>query len=186
MLLNDRLKTEYQNLFDTMVINSNRVPIVKSIVKKIKANEIRYAAVAEQLNIPWYFAAVIHNMECSLNFSRHLHNGDPLTGRTIHVPAGRPLTGNPPFTWEQSGVDALRLKKLHLWKEWSIPGMLFKLEEYNGFGYRRKHPDVLTPYLWSFSNHYTKGKYIADGKWSDKAVSNQCGAAVILKELSAK
>jgi lysozyme family protein len=42
---------------------------------------------------------------------------------------------------------------------------------------------VLTPYLWSFSNHYDRGKYVADGKFSATARSQQCGAAVMLKLL---
>ena len=59
--------------------------------------------------------------------------------------------------------------------------MLFKLEANNGFGYRRK--GINTPYLWSFTNHYRKGKYIADGKYSTEAVSKQVGAAILLKLL---
>ncbi len=48
-----------------------------------------------------------------------------------------------------------------------LPGTLYKIEGYNGWGYRMKHPQVYSPYLWGFSNHYQKGKYIADGTWSD-------------------
>jgi lysozyme family protein len=36
----------------------------------------------------------------------------------------------------------------------------------------------------SFSNHYERGKYIADRKWSATAKSQQCGAAVMLKLLA--
>jgi peptidoglycan hydrolase-like protein with peptidoglycan-binding domain len=43
---------------------------------------------------------------------------------------------------------------------------------------------VPSPYLWSFSNHYTRGKYVADGRFSPTAVSQQVGAAVLLKQLS--
>jgi len=60
----------------------------------------------------------------------------------------------------------------------------FKLEGFNGFGYRTRHPEVLIPYLWSFTNHYQKGKFVADGKFDPNAVSKQCGAAAILKPLS--
>jgi lysozyme family protein len=183
MKLTEELKQEYRKLFDTCTIKPDKTPLLKGIINKINSNKSRYEAVGNKLNIPWYFIAVIHNMECSLNFKGHLHNGDPLTARTTHVPAGRPLTGNPPFTWEQSAGDALQLMKLHLWKDWGIEGMLYKLEAYNGWGYRRKHPNVLSPYLWSFSNHYEKGKYVADGRWSETAISNQCGAAVILKDI---
>ena len=40
-----------------------------------------------------------------------------------------------------------------------------------------------SPYLWSYSTIYTAGKYVADGKWSDTAVSKQCGGMAILKHL---
>src|SRR5439155_371250 len=127
--------------------------------------------------------AVIHSMEAGGDFTRHLHNGDPLTARTTHVPAGRPRTGKPPFTWEASAIDALTYQGFGNWKDWSVPGTLYKLEGYNGFGYRDHHPQVLSPYLWSFSNHYARGKYVADGRFSQTAVSQQCGAAVLLKRL---
>ena len=70
--------------------------------------------------------------------------------------------------------------------DWSLAGTLFQIEGYNGWGYRRQHPQVLSPYLWSFSSHYTRGKYIADGTWSDTAVSKQCGAAVVLRRMAEK
>jgi len=57
--------------------------------------------------------------------------------------------------------------------------MLYEFEKWNGFGYRLYHPKVLSPYLWGFSNHYTSGKYTADGKFDESAVSTQCGAAVL-------
>ena len=62
--------------------------------------------------------------------------------------------------------------------------MLYTIERYNGTGYLRYHKNVPTPYLWSGSQHYVKGKYVSDGKWSSSAVSKQVGAAVILKELA--
>jgi hypothetical protein len=68
--------------------------------------------------------------------------------------------------------------------DWSLPGALYQLERYNGWGYRMHHPSVLTPYLWSFSNHYTSGKYVADGTWSNTAISKQCGAGVILRRMA--
>lgn len=182
--LTPKLKDEYQRLFDTCIINPGRSSAVDGLVSTIEQNRNRYSAVGDPLGIPWYFIGAVHNMEASQNFKKHLHNGDPLTARTVQVPAGRPKTGNPPFTWEQSATDSLQLKKLDTWPDWSIPGTLYKLEEYNGWGYRRFHADVLTPYLWSFTSHYKSGKYVADGKWSQSAVSGQCGAAALLRRLA--
>ncbi len=51
-------------------------------------------------------------------------------------------------------------------------------------GYRRK--GIHSPYLWSFSNHYTKGKFTNDGVFDSNAVSKQCGAAVLLRRMSEK
>lgn len=135
----------------------------------------------DPLGIPWYFVAVIHYMEGGLDFKTHLHNGDPLNQRTVHVPKGRPVDGNPPFTWAESATDALTMEGFPAWKDWSIPGILYSLERYNGTGYRSK--GINTPYLWSYSNNYTSGKYTDDGVYDPNAVSKQCGAAVILKRM---
>ncbi|OPX20560.1 MAG: hypothetical protein BZ151_03190 [Desulfobacca sp. 4484_104] len=182
--LTPALKDEYQQLFDSCIIRDEKISEVEAILNKLIDYRNRYLAVGEPLGIPWYFIAVIHNMESSLNFARHLHNGDPLSARTVNVPAGRPKQGNPPFSWEESATDALKLKGLHNWSDWSLPGVLYKLEEYNGWGYRLYHPHVLSPYLWSGSNQYVSGKYVADGRWSDVAVSKQIGAAVCLRRLA--
>jgi lysozyme family protein len=182
--LSDPLRAEYQRLFDTCSIGASRASAVETLVSRIVAHRARYDRVATLLGVPWHLIGVIHAMESSLNFRTHLHNGDPLTARTRQAPAGRPLSGNPPFTWEESAIDALQLERLHQWTDWSAPGTLYKLEKYNGFGYRRLYPHVLTPYLWSFSNHYTRGKFVADGRFSDTAVSQQCGAAVLLRRMA--
>ena len=178
-------RRRYELLYESCLTRPNRKATVNSLAKKIRANRARYQKVARAVGVPWYLVGIIHSLESGCDFTRHLHNGDPLTARTVHVPAGRPPTGKPPFTWERSAIDALRLRGLGAWKDWSVPGTLYQLEAYNGFGYRDHHPTVLSPYLWSFSNHYTRGKYVADGRFSPTAVSQQVGAALLLKQLVA-
>lgn len=184
--LTPALRQEYENLFNSCIVRPENLQAVDDIVEKIKTNKNRYLGVSKFMGIPWYFIAVIHNMESSMNFTKHLHNGDPLTARTVQVPAGRPRQGNPPFTWEESAADALTLRKLGASTDWSLSGLLFQLEGYNGWGYRIYHAHVLSPYLWGFSNHYTSGKYVKDGTWSDTAVSKQCGTAVVLRRMAEK
>ena len=181
--LTDALRAEYQNLFDTCQINIDKQNEVTSLAASLVQHRSRYEAVGTPLSIPWFFIGVIHNMESSQRFDRHLHNGDPLTARTVHVPAGRPAQGNPPFTWEASATDALRLEGLDRVTDWRLPALLYQIEKYNGFGYRLRHPDVLSPYLWSGSQHYTRGKFVADGTFDPDAVSKQSGAAVILRRM---
>jgi lysozyme family protein len=74
------------------------------------------------------------------------------------------------------------MRHLSAANDWSIEGILFQLEAYNGWGYRNHH-GINTPYLWSGSNQYTSGKYVADGKFDPTAVSKQIGGALLLKYL---
>lgn len=177
------LKAEYANLWAEMAIRRDKLPEVDAIVTRIVGHKDTYRAVEQLTRVPWFAIALIHNMEASGNFTKHMHNGDPLTARTVHVPAGRPSSGNPPFTWEESAADALAYDGLTQVTDWSVEHLAFLFEGFNGFGYRLYHPHVKSPYLWSFSNHYTKGKYVGDGQWSETAVSQQCGAMVLLKRL---
>ncbi|HEX7757593.1 MAG TPA: hypothetical protein VF421_19745 [Niabella sp.] len=178
------LKNSYQYLFDSCTTNDNKVAAVNEVLQKITANKGRYTTVANVLSIPWYVIAVIHSMEADLNFHCHLHNGDSLTARTIHAPAGRPLIGTPPFPWEFSAIDALKFDGFDHWTDWSVSGICYKLERYNGTGYRAFL--INSPYLWSGSNLYASGKYIADGTFSPTAISGQIGAMVLLKAMSAR
>ncbi len=178
------LKSDYQLFFDSCLIRPERAAAVNALAAKLAANRARYERVGKPLGIPWYVIGAIHAMESGMSFSGHLHNGDPLSARTTNWPPGRPKSGRPPFTWEQSATDALTGQGLNTWKDWSLPGALYKLEAYNGWGYRSLAKPIPSPYLWSFSNHYKAGKYVADGKYSPTAVSAQCGVAVLLKRLA--
>jgi lysozyme family protein len=178
------LRDEYANLWRTMTVRSGKT--VDMVAEKIIGHKARYQNVEKLTGVPWFMVGAIHAMECGLMFTGHLHNGDPLTARTKQVPANRPAAGKPPFSWEESALDALKMAphSLHLIKEWPIERIAFELERYNGWGYRKYHPETKSPYLWSFTNHYEKGKYVADGKWSASAVSSQVGAMAIVKRLS--
>lgn len=199
VLLDFILADKYKNLFDTCsvkptvvretgkVINSKAE--IDGLVNKIIANKAAYMQVVSGTNIPWYFIGVIDAMEGGGNANTHLHNGDSLSKRTVNVPAGRPLA-NPAngvrYTFVESAKDAIALKKFNTVTNWSVAGMLYLWEKYNGWGYMLYHPAVNSPYLWSFSNHYTKGKYTTDHGYDANVVSAQPGAATILKALSLK
>ncbi|MBD2211556.1 hypothetical protein H6G64_15770 [Calothrix sp. FACHB-156] len=182
------LKSEYQKLWNRCEIKPENVTLTQDIVATIRTNRGRYEALQRKLNVPWYFIAVIHNMESSLKFTRHLHNGDSLKKRTFNVPSGRPIADpingwGVGYTWEESAIDALTLHEFDKVKDWSLAAQLWQIEKYNGFGYRLYHPEVLSPYLWSGTNLYSRGKYTSDGKWDEDAVSGQMGVASLLKVL---
>ena len=182
--LTDALRADYQHLFDTCQIRPERVNEIDAAASLMIAGKARYQALGKTLKLPWFVIAVLHDMEADSRFDRHLHNGDPLSAHTVQVPKGRPPTGQPPFKWEVSATDALTFDKSVEWTDWSVPGILFKWESYNGWGYRARHPEVLTPYLWSYTSHYARGKYVADGTFSASAVSKQPGAAALLRRLA--
>lgn len=185
MTLTSKLGAEYETMLMPCRITSGREEAVAASQRKLLTGRARYEELAKRLRMPWWWIGITHGLECGYSFARHLHNGDLLTKRTVNVPAGRPASGTPPFAWETSAEDALRLKNLHQVKEWTLARALYEWERYNGFGYRLYHPSVPSPYLWGGSTYYTKGKYVADGKWSATAVSNQIGAGVMLRYLIA-
>ncbi|HWB24708.1 MAG TPA: hypothetical protein VG738_04470 [Chitinophagaceae bacterium] len=176
------LAINYQLLFNTCVINPAKTAEIDRQIDTMVANKAIYDSISTDTNVPWYFIAIIHCLECDLNFHTHLHNGDPLTARTVQVPKGHPVNGNPPFTFKESAVDALTIEGFTTWTDWTTPGMLYLFEKYNGFGYRSR--GINSPYLWSYSQHYTKGKFVADGRFDPDAVSQQEGAAVILRRIN--
>ena len=174
------LRDEYQEYYDACQVRPDCKGNVAYYVKRLRQGQGSYELVGKELGIPWAFIGVIHGMECGFTFLRFQY-GDPLTARTFHVPKDRPIAGSPPFTWSESAVDALTMKGYNAVHDWSVPHMLYLLEKYNGFGYRTR--SLPTPYLWSFSNLYDRGKFVADGHFDPNAVSKQCGAAVMLKQV---
>ncbi len=177
------LRDEYRALFRTAQLRPDREAMAQWHGAALRRARPRYEAVSAAVGVPWYFIGTIHALEASFNFRAHLHNGDfPLSARTRQVPAGRPLRWLPPSDWESSASDAMRLMGFAGQSDWTLERTLHRLEAYNGFGYRRL--GVPTPYLWSFSDHYDRGKFVADGRFSATARSQQCGAAVMLKLLT--
>jgi len=182
--LTQALRDEYTALFQSCQVRAGSLDYATRWALRIAEHRPAYAAIAARSNVPWHLVGIIHYRECSLYFTRHLHNGDPLTECTRRVPAGRPAQGAPPFRFEDSAVDALQYSGMSRWRDWSLPGILYRLEAYNGLGYRLYHPDVLSPYLWGRSYHYVRGGYARDGQWSDTYVNRQLGVAVLLRRMT--
>ena len=188
MNLTDELRQEYLALFGSIVMTQAQRSTASWYIARILGGKARYQSVSESTGVPWYVIAVIHALEGSCDFGTHLHNGDPLWARTTHTPAGRPVSGVPPFTWEYSAIDALQYDGAASVESWDIARTLFFLEGFNGWGYRtgagrNTTPPMRSPYLWSLTQYYERGKYTKDGVFSPTAVSGQAGAATLLFRL---
>lgn len=175
------LAAEYRHNFDLCETRAEHRAEITSRVSRLMDNAVRYKPIAEQTNVPWVFIGIVHMLESNTNFGTHLHNGDPLSSRTVNVPAGRPEKGTPPFSWEDSAVDALQYERFTGLQDWNIATMLYRFERFNGMGYRSY--GINSPYLWSYSNLYEKGRFVKDHVFDPEGVSKQCGAAVLLKSM---
>jgi len=171
------MRAGYVNLWAKAHVLPQHEATLKAICEKFIAHRARYEAVEHLTGVPWWWIACVHMRESSCNFYTHLANGDPLDHKTVHVPAGR----GPFATWEDGAVDALRYMGLHLVTDWSLPAALFQFERYNGWGYVSK--GVNSPYVWSWTDLYSRGKYVADGAFSPSTIDPQPGCAAMLNIL---
>lgn len=177
----DQLKPKYESLYASCQVRPERKGEVAWHVRKLLQHRPRYETVSARTGTPWWFIGVVHALEASFNFQGHLHNGDSLSGRTVQVPKGRPAVWNPPNDWESSAVDAITFDRLAGLADWNLAQVLYRWERFNGFGYYPRN--INSPYLWSYTNHYVKGKFVQDGVFDSDSVSKQCGAAAILRAL---
>jgi len=152
-----------------------------SFSARIIAAESRYRAAQAATGVPWFFIGALHMRESSCDFSGVLHNGERIigTGRlTTLVPDGR----GPFSTWEESAIDALKLKNLHRVQDWSVARMLYSAEVYNGLGYVSR--GINSPYVWAGTSHEQPGKFVADHVFDPNADDKQLGVAAALIRLS--
>lgn len=156
------------------VVRQNRSFI--SVAKSLVAAKPRYVAVQNRTGVPWHFIAVVHEREASQSWTGSLAQGDPWNEKSIHEPAGR----GPFASWEDAAVDAL--VHCHPFaaqnKDWSIGGLLTKLEEYNGFGYAMR--GRASPYVWAGTDQYLTGKFTGDHQFNPNVVDRQLGCAGLL------
>lgn len=170
--------------WNSAVVRTEKQSEVRWIARKIERNKDRYVTLEKATGVKWEVISCFHNMECSLRFDQHLHNGDPLTKRTVQVPAGRPKTHAPPFTFEESAIDALRYDGMDKVNWNDLNKGLDAIEAYNGLGYKKR--GIPSPYLYAATNIEKPGRYIRDRVWSSTAMSDQVGVVAILKELGYK
>ena len=155
---------------------ADRGAAFRAVARRLVAAKDRYQAVAAKTGVPWFVIAVIDEREASQRWDASLAQGDRWDRISIHVPKGR----GPFPSWAAAAIDALTACPPFAarWKDWSPGGLLTLLEQYNGLGYAAMGRP--SPYVWSGTDQYSRGKYVADGKYDAAVVDKQLGCAGLL------
>lgn len=144
--------------------------------------------------VPWWFIAIVSEREYGgpPHWDRQLGQGDRLDHVSHNVPAGMgPYLSHPGDVtpghdaWTRCCVDVLinSAPRAALWTDWSIGGVLTGWEEYNGLGYASR--GIASPYVWSGTDQYDRGKFVADHVFDPRRVDVQEGCAPLLAVLMA-
>ena len=196
------LTAENANRWQAMHLLAIRIPQFDATAARLCAADAkaRYQGVETRLTEAgfqgpkWWFIAIVSEREYGgpPRWDRQLGQGDPLNQISRHDPAGRgPFLdhsgdvspGND--AWTRGCLDALIdcAPYAAKWKDWSVGGTLTIFEEYNGLGYAAR--GVPSAYVWSGSDQYVSGKYIADHVYRASAVDVQEGCAPLLSRMMA-
>lgn len=181
-------KSEYRHSSE-LVKKINQINEVKfgaelqEFAEIYEKNREVYERISQKTGIPPQLIAAIHYRESTANFNTYLHNGQKLGQVTTKVPKGI-LFDN----FEDAAVHAL-LQKEYLRKAYGLNAqsndliaMLSYAEAYNGLGYYFK--DLVSPYVYSGTNVYQKGKYVDDGKFNPKYVDSQPGVYILINAIT--
>ena len=172
----DVLRPEYEALLASMKVT--REAEVEAIAGKLLgfAREGLYTQVSLDTGVPIVWMATSFEREASSNFNDSPAQGDPWHEISVHVPKGRG-----PFTsWAAAAKDAYHLDGLDQVGagNWTAARACYEGELFNGFGYRAH--GVHSPYLWSGTSNYVKGKFVADGVWDANHVDTQLGIVPVM------
>jgi lysozyme family protein len=139
-----------------------------------------YKRIESRTGVPWFVIAVIHEREAGGKWSANIANGEPFNRVTRLVPKGR----GPFKNFEDAAYDALVNCPPYAarWTDWTPGGALTLLEQYNGLGYARR--GLPSPYIWSGTDQYVKGKYVKDGVFAPDYVDQQLGCAVLFDAMN--
>lgn len=175
-----KLKAANQARWDAGHVLPEWLRILDTVSHRLVNAKARYETVAEKTWVPWPVIAVIHQRESSQSWTASLAQGDPWDKPSIHAPAHR----GPFPSWEAAAEDVLVICPPHAakWDDWTIAGALTLLEQYNGLGYAAMGRP--SPYVWSATDQYVSGKYIADGHYDPHAVDHQTGCAALLNRMT--
>jgi len=173
----DELEADYTRMI--AAAKMTRPSAVNTIVTGLLIHRDRFLTLQQATGVPALWVMPVFYRERP-SFDAYLGNGDPLNAVTTRVPAGR----GPFATWEAGARDALELEHITQVEGWTWERLCYQWEAWNGFG-PRAHGRP-TGYVWSGTDQYQGGKYIADGPggWSPGTWDSQLGCFAIAKAIA--
>ena len=161
---------EYHELLKTVKINSAEIneqakKIVHEIYKVFKYDKYMFVTfkVREKgYEIPPFLVGILHYLWADFDWKKF---------------------NKKYLTWCNYMVEILALKIKFLQEDgfcgfYRIEDWLYFLEHCDATNYRKY--GINSPFLWNGTNHYTKGKFKADGKFYSEEVAKHIGAVPIM------
>jgi lysozyme family protein len=176
----EQVASGYANLWAKAHVRPDKKAAVQALAQKLLANKAIYQSIETQTKVPWLFTAAIHYRESNCNFGTYLGNGQDLDRVTTEVPKGR----GPFKSFILGAVDAYNLEHFST-IDWTVSRkarLAYEAEEFNGEGYYRFN--INSPYVWSFTDLYTVGKYSSDGRFDPELVDKEAGCVALWLELA--
>lgn len=181
------LLSENTRRWKTATYKPEGMALARKFARRALAKKDRYIALVAEikrrhnLDVPWWVVPLIHERECLGgvdNWTCNIAQGWKFNQKSKHKPYNGPFT-----SWTEAAIQALVGEHPYAARNtnWSGGGVMTINEQYNGTGYARK--GLPSPYIWAWSNHYKKGKYIADNKYDPEKVDTQLGVAIALKAM---
>jgi len=172
----EALESEYRQHLASMKLL--KMGLAEQVAKRLLQNRHRFLAVQRECGVPALWLMPVFERE-GPSFDAYFGNGDPLNKPTEHVPRGR----GPFQTWEEGVIDALHLDHITETVAWSWEMACYEWERWNGMG-PRNHGRP-SGYLWSGTDIYQGGKYVADGIWSPRTFDHELGTIILAKAIAA-
>ena len=147
-----------------------------------KKNQKRYEAVSQKTGVPAPLIAALHWRESTGDFTTYLHQGDKLGRKARHVPRNIPVFS----VWEDAAVHALTMSDKAAVRDdlgmksdtRDAAAMATYAEFYNGLGYDGRN--TASPYVYSGTDNYSRGKYFSDGHYSKSYQDQQLGVLAMV------
>jgi len=177
------LALEYGTLLAAMHVDPGREHELAAravVVRELgERHRDEWAEVAAKTGVPRLWGLASFERESSSDYSRSPAQGDRWDRVSVNVPRGL----GPYQDWGDACVAAYGIDQLDKVgaPNWTWARGCYEGELYNGFG-PRAH-GRRTGYLWSWTNIYTGGKYVADGKWDPDTQDQQCGMVPMMAAL---